>query len=269
MKSEDLEYCDRSTGRSESFDSTGDYLRKIREVLARGDLFQLVHDGVPFVHDRIVRPHLPRVYETEYNGVTVCPGKPLDRLLPWIDHGPEPNHESALVDIVATHVCPGDNVVAVGGGWGVTTTHAAERVGDEGSVVVYEGSAAEVEKIQETTRRNGVADRVKVEHVIVGTAISLRGEPGDAAVISPLDLPACDILILDCEGAEIEILQNLEIEPRIIAVESHGHYDAPSDIVARELSELGYEIITKTVADEGQREACVEKDVYVLAGVVE
>jgi hypothetical protein len=47
-------------------------------------------------------------------------------------------------------------------------------------------------------------------------------------VISPAELPECDILELDGEGAESLILRNMTIRPRVIAVETHGVYGAPT-----------------------------------------
>lgn len=254
------------TERPERFDSVGEYRARAVAVLRRDGPLGLMRRGIPFVHDRIVRPRLPRVYETTYNGVTVRPGKPLDGVLPWVDDGPEPDHESGLVDAADEHVQRGDDVVIVGGGWGVTTVHVARQVGPAGSVVVYEGAASSAEKAAETARRNGVEDRVEIRHAVVETAVALRGDPEGADAVDAAALPDCDVLVLDCEGAETEILPALEVDPRTIAVESHGHYGAPSDAVTTALSELGYEVATRAVADEGTRKTCVERDIYVLVG---
>jgi hypothetical protein len=47
----------------------------------------------------------------------------------------------------------------------------------------------------------------------LGEAISVYGAPEDhaARVVTPADLPECDVLALDCEGAEILILRQSEI----------------------------------------------------------
>lgn len=235
-------------------------------MLRRDGPVGLMRRGIPFVHDRIVRPHLPRVYETAYNGVTVRPGEHLDGVLPWVDDGPESDHESGLVDAVNERVRRGDDVVTVGGGWGVTTTHVAWKVGFAGSVVVYEGAASSAQKAEETVHRNGVEDRVEIRHAVVETAVALRGDSGGADAVEASELPDCDVLLLDCEGAETEIPPALKIDPRTIAVESHGHYGASSDAVAATLSELGYEVATRATADEGTCETCVERDIYVLVG---
>jgi hypothetical protein len=245
----------------------GDLCRKAAAVYRREGFCYLATKGLPFVHDRFVRPALPRVFETTYNGITVRSGKPLDGILPWIDDGQKPSYESALVDAIQAHVRSGDDVVVIGGGWGVTATHAARHVGEDGEILVYEGAATEVRKVRETARRNGLADRIEVEHAIVGPAISLRGGAGDADSRQATELSSCEVLLMDCEGAETTLLQDIVIEPRVIAVESHGHYDASSDQVAEQLRDLGYEVVSKEIANEESPEICIDRDIYVLVGV--
>ena len=41
------------------------------------------------------------------------------------------------------------------------------------------------------------------------------------------------MLELDCEGAEVEILRELTIQPRVILVETHVLYGAPTDSLLR------------------------------------
>ena len=83
--------------------------------------------------------------------------------------------------------------------------------------------------------------QLTVNHAIVGEAISVYGAPEDLSprVVTPADLPECDVLALDCEGAEIVILRNLKFRPRAIAVESHGIYGAPSKMVRELLEQAG------------------------------
>ena len=61
--------------------------------------------------------------------------------------------------------------------------------------------------------RTKVSKRLTVNHAIVGEAISVYGAPEDLAprVVTPADLPECDVLALDCEGAEILLLRQSEI----------------------------------------------------------
>lgn len=98
----------------------------------------------------------------------------------------------------------------------------------------------------------------------MGRAVSLRGEGGDAEVVPPTDIPYCDVLVLDCEGAEIDILEEMKIRPRAVVVETHGMFDAPEAAVRDRLDQAGYEIIESMVAEERLRDLCKENGIYVL-----
>jgi tRNA A58 N-methylase Trm61 len=52
----------------------------------------------------------------------------------------------------------GDDVVIVGGGWGVTAVTAAREVGPEGSVTVYEPNVECYRKCEKVVAANGAAD---------------------------------------------------------------------------------------------------------------
>jgi tRNA A58 N-methylase Trm61 len=118
----------------------------------------------------------------------------------------------------------GNQVVIVGGGWGLSTVTAARSVGKEGSVVRFKSSESAVRNVEETVHLNDVSERSVIRYAIVSHAYSLRGEKGKATIVSPEDLPECDVLVLDCEGVEKEILEEMEIRPRVLIVETHGMY---------------------------------------------
>ena len=83
--------------------------------------------------------------------------------------------------------------------------------------------------------------------------------------MSAPQLPPCDVLELDCEGAEVDILQKMIIQPRGILVETHGLFGAPTVLVASLLQKRGY-----IVSDEGQAEPdpnCTKNDIRVLLGI--
>jgi hypothetical protein len=50
---------------------------------------------------------------------------------------------------------------------------------------------------------------------------------------------------MDCEGAEVTILENLEIRPQYIIIESHGTQES----IIESLSDMGYEIVSKEPAE--------------------
>jgi hypothetical protein len=70
-------------------------------------------------------------------------------------------------------------------------------------------------------------------------------------------LPDCDVLILDCEGAEIEIIDGMEQRPRTMIVESHGFLDSPESAVLNSLEAFDYYVDNKRVEYE-------QNGIYVL-----
>ena len=73
-----------------------------------------------------------------------------------------------------------------------------------------------------------------------------QGMADDVEVIDPADLPACDVLEMDCEGSELGILKGMQIRPRVLIVELHPtRYDAPDAaiFVVELIEEMGYEVV--------------------------
>lgn len=152
-----------------------------------------------------------------YNGVAVRDSG----LFEPIDH--EPEYKTALIETIRNHVGEGDRVVVVGGGRGVAATHAA-RAG--GEVVVYEAAREMSATLAETAELNGVT--FDIRHAVVGTAHDVYGTLGDARRVAPSEL-AGDVLVLDCEGAERDILP-VEGFGTVIA-ETHPQYGVPTSEV--------------------------------------
>lgn len=250
-------------------DGVGKFVGKARRFLAR---------RIRQTYDQSVRPTLPHP-TVEYNGVEVrhLDVHLFDSTLSWYTAS-RPNYEYALIRGIREVTEPGDDVIIVGGGVGPSTVAAAEQVGEAGSVLTFEGTTALIDRIRETSERNDVADRVTVQHAIVGPEINLDGNPGDADQMSPAKLPPCNVLVLDCEGAELSILNELQISPSYIVVESHGCYGSSSDAVASALGSLDYDVISCDVAEVGSHRgivggrvvcddlqaSCEEKDVFVF-----
>lgn len=229
------------------------------QVLQRDGLLSFIRKASRHVYGYWFT-RLPLLDSPSHNGVAVRSAH-----LPW-ENSSQPYYESALVDGIESCVHQGDNVVIVGGGYGVTAVRAARRVGKEGTVIVFEGSSAQVHKTRETARLNGSDDIIEVNHRIVGPAKSVYGNDDEKKIkrVQPKDLPKCDVLELDCEGAEIEILNNLSQRPRAILVETHGVYDAPTSQVRAILEKKLYEIISQDIAEKSKEEVCVENDIHVL-----
>jgi len=93
----------------------------------------------------------------------------------------------------------GNHVCIIGGGHGVTTVHAARQVGGGGLVTVFEGGQI-ASHVRQVAQLNDVDSVVTVEEAIIGDPTTLyQGMSDDAEVIDPADLPACDVLEMDCE----------------------------------------------------------------------
>lgn len=227
--------------------------------------------------DHRIRPTLPR-RAVKYNGVEVKAAHCFDSILPWYTTH-RPGYEKALVQGIEEHVTKGDDVVIVGGGEGVSTVTAARYVGENGSVTTYEGSTTFIKRLNKTIPRNGVADRVTVKHAVVGSNANLWGESNGARYLSSTELPDCDVLILDCEGSEVDILNYLTNRPRIMIVETHAIYQAPEQTVRSKLRRLHYKVINRDIAERenisqidakgdpitiNHEQACKNNGVFVL-----
>jgi hypothetical protein len=152
-------------------------------------------------------------------------------------------------------------------GFGVTAVVAALRTGPSGTVQCFEGSKQQVRLAQQTAARNRV-NNISIRHAVVAKSISVYGIGSDVgAVLPPSQLPPCDVLELDCEGAEVEILREMTIQPRVILVETHGLYGAPTHLVASLLEKRGYVISHRGVAEPSAAHHCTVHDIRVLLGI--
>jgi len=198
------------------------------------NLLQALKNYLYLNHLRQRTPPKPALVNGEY---TVY----ASRLFDHPDNDRIENHEVELLRGIKRCVKTDDDVVIIGGGWGVSTIACATLVESNGQVVVYEASGELVSPLRRSTWLNDVEDFVEVRHAAVGNVQSVWG--GDTAEAeSPSSIPDCDVLVLDCEGAENQILAEMEISPRDIVVEHHGHLGASRNIVRGLLEDLDYEI---------------------------
>ncbi len=228
-------------------------------------------EAVTGFYKQRVRPNLPAGRPARYAGIPVYRNRALgDALLPKAftphEDRDQPRYEEAIVLALKQYARPGDQVVVVGGGAGVTAAVAALLVRPTGHVTCYEGSANQVAAVQTTLDRNSVRDIVSVRHAIVGANLGVYGGEQGAENVSAEQLPQCDILQLDCEGAERLIIPQMLIEPRVVIVETHGMYGSGTDMVHHLLEARGYRVENRGVA-EPLSPSCIRNDVYVLVGV--
>jgi hypothetical protein len=168
-----------------------------------------------------------------------------DRFIGWKPIGFDFDRHNQHGEANAHHILTneGDHVCIIGGGYGITTVHAARQVGGGGLVTVFEGGEIASE-VRQVARWNDVDDVVTVVEAIVGDPTTLyQGMADDAEVIDPADLPACDVLEMDCEGSELGILEGMQIRPRVLIVELHPTmYDARNATPVDLIEEMGYEM---------------------------
>lgn len=154
------------------------------------------------------------------------------RLFDVTDH--QPTWKPPLVNALRATLSPGQSVVFVGGGWCIAPVIAAREVGAAGHVDVYEAADQWVAQGRQTITLNDVTDRVTIHHGIVGEVVTARGPTGGADTVPPSELPDCDCLVLDCEGAERSILQNAEqlrSRTEVLVVETHTDRESPPGTV--------------------------------------
>lgn len=217
-----------------------------------------------------IRPLMPRTGPVRYAGeLTMHDWRLFDRMLPanfrpWVVND-MPDYEEALVAGLRAHVKPGHTVVVVGGGEGSTAVVAKRLAGAEGKVILFEAAASQLPIIAGTAARNAL--ELDVRHGAVGEAIGVYGGENDSSpVVAPEDLPECDVLELDCEGAERIIFDRMTIRPPVVIVETHGIYGAPTEGSRAQLEALGYEVADMGWAEPRVADECREHDVRVLIG---
>jgi hypothetical protein len=204
--------------------------------------------GIGALYSKTIRRFLPHV-TSDFSGITVMADQRwgerlLERLVGRkLDGTDNPEYETGLVEGIKACVRPGDRVVVIGGGLGVTAAWSVRQAGPSGSVVCFEGGANEVLAVRNTGRLNGL--EIDVRHAFVGNADNVRSSLAGASEIAIADLPECDVLEMDCEGAELEIIRSMTIRPRDILVETHGQEGSSSADVRSALTAIGYAVEDK------------------------
>ena len=225
-----------------------------------------------WVHRKVVRPALPTLRPVSFNGVdSPYDWKVLDGLLPkrFRPGGicDIPDYESALMAGLKSSVRKGDHVVVVGGGVGITAVAAAKLAGPTGRVTCYEASKKQLPLIERCIKRNALAGRVTlVAAAVAKNSEAYGGERFALPSIPASELPECDVLEMDCEGAEVEILPVLSFRPRVVLVETHGIYGAPTESIQEMLLAKEYRVSDLGWAEPRLSRLCEKNDIRVLLG---
>jgi hypothetical protein len=245
-------------------------ISKIRAVYKEAGIVGLGWRGFSYVYKNAIRTILPVRGPVLYSGITVGFRKIGDSFLLKLYNPPSlndiPGYEQGLVAALKANVREGDTVVVVGGGLGVTAIIAAIAVAEKGRVECFEGNLQSVNSILSAAAINGVAKRLTVRHAIVGKDIDVWGVLKSSIFINPSELPDCDVLELDCEGSELDILRDMVIQPRVIAVETHGFLGSSTSTVRNILECRGYRVIDLGWAEPRVLDECADRDIKVLVG---
>lgn len=225
------------------------YVRAAVRLARNRGMVALLLKGIEITYNTLVRPLLPthEPRRSEVTHVARAPHRYGDGIVPWrVPSQFSLDQERALRTALSSVVNEGDHVVIIGGGSGISATVAAKMAGEAGDVTVFEATAKNCRRVEQTVAVNGVGQRVSVTHAVVGRytghAWESYGFPDGASTITVDDLPDCDVLELDCEGSETQILRTLAHNPRHIVVETHGFIGYPTHETADLLEERGYEI---------------------------
>jgi len=161
-----------------------------------------------------------------------------------------PEHEAELISAIRNHIKNGEKVLVIGGGSGASTVAVAHQIGNNGSIIAYEANKNSAARTKETINLNKVDDRVEIKHAIIEKPVYLLGDLGNPPLIPASDFSECDVLVMDCEGAELPILQNIKIKPRLIIVETHPMFNSPKSKIIPLLNKLDYEIVSSDARRE-------------------
>jgi hypothetical protein len=217
------------------------------------------------VYDSSIRDYFP-VVPIGFNGVNVYAFRVSDVIMPENNRYIRPSYEAAICRQLRLWNLAGCDVCVLGAGWGVTSVVAANQTGTTGQIISYEASSKYVSRAKETAALNDCADQITVRHGRVGPAINVYGED-DAPIVQISDLPDADCYVIDIEGAELTVLDDLPHRPERLLVESHGLYGSPTDAVKNKTREMGYSITNCDVAESesNDKEQCEKNDVYVTS----
>jgi hypothetical protein len=203
-------------------------------------LIKIIYLLIRKIYDLALRRFLPGKISV-LNGVPIIgQAKLFDRTIVDTDY------KYANVRALRNHVLEGDDIVIVGGGYGVTSVVAARCSGNNGSVYTFEASAERCGNLTTTMEINSLEGRVEIINSVVGEYLDGPHEKSSTGIIKPQNLPQCEVLELDCEGAEKLILDEITCKPRILIVETHPQLGSETSSIISRIQELGYNIVDKT-----------------------
>lgn len=134
---------------------------------------------------------------------------------------------------------------------------------------MFEGGAEEVAKTRDASKINDVDELITVHHAIVSNDYSLRSSGGGADIVLPTELPECDTLAIDADGAELPILEQITLRPEKLIIEHHAVPDGDEFIIEYQpervrslIQDLGYETVEE-VSDPTRAYGRFEETIFV------
>jgi hypothetical protein len=200
----------------------------------------VVRDVIQPVYDRWIRPHVP-VRSGPYTmaGVPV-PAAAADPRAPkvldatWFG----PGYKTAYLNTIKNHVDDGDDVGIIGAGRGVSSVIALRQ---GATVTGYEAAGEMLPIARQTVAWQGYDDAFELVHALVGTDVVVYGDDIGPQV-DPGDLEH-DVLLLDCEGAEADILPRVTGQVEEVVVETHPERGVPASETFTALEDAGWDAL--------------------------
>lgn len=183
-----------------------------------------IYETVQKIYNNTIREMLPKKTRSLAD-VTV-------RDTPLFDLSADnPRYKIGFIMAIHDNISPGDTVDIIGFGRGASTVHVLWAGAAE--VNAYEAASDMIPTGIDTLRRNLDTNTAKVEvrNAVVGEPVDVYGDYSEADLVSPGELSEADVLILDCEGAETDILSNIGTHPETIICETHPTKGAPPEKV--------------------------------------
>lgn len=134
-----------------------------------------------------------------------------------------PMHKAELWGALKDNIDGSERVTFVGGGLGIVPVKAAEY---GCNVTVIEAAREMVDQLEETATLNRTP--MRIIHGLVEAGHNVYGDASEAMQLRTEDLSG-DVLVLDCEGAERDILPAPQFDT--IVVETHPQDGADTETI--------------------------------------
>jgi hypothetical protein len=230
---------------------------RVITLYQQGGFEVVARQSIVSVYQRYLRKALPK-HNGTWRGRVEVTSPPyqrtrLDRFVERIGWDYSAGYSDAMAwDFAVSEIYaqPGDHVMVIGGGNGVSAVIASQVVGKDGRVTSFEGSVEYFDYCSESFVINDTPAPIDNRHALITESGELyHPDAGGAEIIDPAELPTCDVLQMNCQGAESDIIPTLRIKPRVIHVQVHECFGASLEKIRAELEKRGYTIVVQDPVD--------------------